>query len=203
MKIFKGLIITILINISIIGISQAQTEEAQVADTTEVSDAEDISRIRQLWNTIKSDAAETWNNPTHYSLFVPVNTWHNRWTYDDEKIDEYNEMPWGLGLGMTRHEDKWNLHTLYFMAFKDSNYHVQTIFGYAYQRNWYIGDSDWHYGAGYTLSLTQREEYEYIPLPLPVPLVGFGYKNLSAQMAYVPGTKNMGNVAFTWIRADF
>ena len=90
------------------------------------------------------------------------------------------------------------------MGFKDSNKHLQTIFGYAYQHNWHLDNKNqWRLGVGYTLSLTQRSEYAYIPVPLPLPLAGIGYKNFNIQAAYVPGVKNDGNVLFTWLRWEF
>ena len=160
--------------------------------------------MNSLWEKFKNNTSETWNEPTNYSLFVPVNTWHNRLAYDKEKVKEYNEEPWGLGFGVSRYDEQWDWHSLYFMAFKDSNDHLQTIFGYAYQKNWYFNcNRDWYVGAGFTLSLTQRVDYSMIPVPLPLPLVGAGYKNIAVQAAYVPGVKNNGNVLFTWVRADF
>ena len=147
---------------------------------------------------------KTWRCKSHLDVYVPLNIWHNRLFYDQEKIDGYNEQPWGGGLGVSRLDDDGDLHALYFMAFKDSNYKLQTIMGYAYQKNWYFGENDdWHYGVGFTTALTQREEYSYIPLPLPLPLAGFGYKNFSLQAAYVPGIQNNGNVLFTWARMSF
>lgn len=153
------------------------------------------------WGTwVQQNIKKTWESE-NYDIYIPVNTWHNRLFYDRDKIDEYNEMPWGLGFGKSFYDDRGDWHSLYAMAFDDSNYHLQTIFGYAYQRNWYLDcDRDWRIGAGYTLSVTQRHEYKYVPLPLPLPLVGLGYKKFNLQAAYVPGVKNNGNVLFTWVR---
>ena len=144
--------------------------------------------------------SQTWKS-RDYNVFVPVWTWHNRLTYDKDKIEEYNEEPWGIGVGKSRYDQNGNWHSLYAMGFKDSNKHLQTIFGYAFQKNWFLDDKgDFAVGAGYTLSLTQRSEYLYIPLPLPLPLVGMSYKDFAVQAAYVPGFKNTGNVLFTWLR---
>ena len=99
------------------------------------------------------------------------------------------------------YDEKGNWHGLYAMAFKDSNYHMETMIGYAYQKNWNLCCSDdWKVGLGYTLGFTQRHEYAYIPVPLPLPIVGIEYTRLALQMAYVPGWTNMGNVAFFWLR---
>ncbi len=38
-----------------------------------------------LWQRLIRNVSLAWNSP-HQELYIPVNTWHNRWTYDDEKI---------------------------------------------------------------------------------------------------------------------
>ena len=87
------------------------------------------------------------------------------------------------------------------MAFIDSNDYVETMFGYAFLKNWHSQTIDGlHAGAGFTVGLTQRHEYAYIPVPLPLPMAGFGYKRLDFQAAYVPGIKNDGNVLFMWAK---
>ena len=106
-----------------------------------------------------------------------------------------------MGLGKTRYDENGNWHSLYAMAFKDSNKYLETIFGYAWMKNWFVNcNRDIRVGLGYTLSLTQRHEYKYIPVPLPLPLAGIEYKKVALQAAYVPGVKNDGNVLFIWTR---
>ena len=135
--------------------------------------------------------------------YIPLRAWHNRLTYDKKKIKEYNEEPWGFGLGKSFWDgNEW--HGIYAMAFKDSNFYAQTFIGYGYQYNWSLFNSDnWKIGAGYTLGITQRHEYSYVPVPLPLPIGSISYKNLSLQAAYVPGVKNDGNVLFAWLRISF
>ncbi len=149
---------------------------------------------------IKNTLSETWNGG-QYDLYVPLYAWHNRLTYDDEHIDKYNENPWGAGLGVSRYDADGDWHALYAMAFIDSNDYVETMFGYAFMKNWYFGQKkDFRAGVGFTVGLTQRHEYAYIPVPLPLPMFGFGYKNLDVQAAYVPGVENDGNVLFIWTK---
>ncbi len=149
---------------------------------------------------LKQDVKDTWESDK-YDAYIPVYTWHNRLFYDKEKIEDYNEEPWGFGIGKSHYDAAGNWHGLYAMGFKDSNFYLETIFGYAYQKNWYVNcNRDFSVGVGYTLSLTQRHEYKYIPVPLPLPLAGITYKRFSVQAAYVPGIKNNGNVLFTWLR---
>lgn len=154
-------------------------------------------------NNLKSDITTVYNDG-RYELFVPVRVWHNRLAYDKKKVKKYNEEPWGAGFGKYYYDEDGNWHALYAMAFKDSNFHLETMFGYGYLHNWRYGESkDWRLGLGYTLGFTQRSEYKYIPIPLPLPIAGFGYKNFNVQAAYVPGIKNDGNVLFTWLTIEF
>jgi len=163
---------------------------------------ESSSTFNDLFTTWTGNIKKTWNCPDNFDIHVPVNIWHNRFFYDD--ASKYNEEPWGLGAGVSRFDEDGDWHGLYFMGFKDSNSYLQTIFGYAYQKNWYFGEGkDWFAGVGFTTALTQREEYAYIPVPLPLPIAGFGYKNFSVQSAYVPGVSDYGNVLFTWLKASF
>ena len=154
----------------------------------------------EYWEQLKSDVSKTWASED-YDLYVPLYAWHNRLAYDQEHIDKYNENPWGVGLGKSYYDENGNWHSLYAMAFKDSNKYLETIFGYAWMKNWFVNcNRDFRVGLGYTLSLTQRHEYKYIPVPLPLPLAGIEYKKVALQAAYVPGVKNDGNVLFIWTR---
>lgn len=114
--------------------------------------------MREYFQQVQRDVKETWKSD-EYDLFVPVYAWHNRLTYDQKHIDKYNENPWGLGFGKTRYDENGNWHSLYAMAFKDSNKYLETIFGYAWMKNWFVNcNRDFRVGLGYTLSLTQRHE---------------------------------------------
>lgn len=147
---------------------------------------------------IKYNLRETWNSKT-YDLYIPLYAWHNRLAYDDEHLDKYNENSWGGGLGFSRYDSDGDWHGLYAMAFIDSNDYIETMFGYAFMKNWYSETiKDLRYSLGFTVGATQRHEYSYIPVPLPLPLAGIGYKRFDLQAAYVPGIKNDGNVLFIW-----
>ena len=149
---------------------------------------------------LKHDISATWDS-SKYDAYIPIYAWHNRLTYDQEHIEKYNENPWGFGLGKSRYDEKGNWHSLYAMGFKDSNKHLETFFGYAYMKNWQIGDNpDFRAGVGYTLGFTQRTDWYYLPMPAPLPIAGLEYKRLAIQGAYVPGVKNDGNVLFLWTK---
>lgn len=140
------------------------------------------------------------------NLIVPLHTWHNHWTYDQDHIDKYNENPWGWGAGaaLSMFDEDGDSHILFAMAFKDSWNKWEPFAGYGFLKNWYLDDNrDLRVGLGIELGITAREQYDYIPLPLPLPIFGIGYKQLSVEAAYIPGTWNNGNVLFTWARLAF
>lgn len=130
------------------------------------------------------------------AIILPINTWHNRFTYDDEHIQRYNEKPYGAGIAKWISEEN-ELYGIYGIVFSDSNWHTQTMLGYIHL--YHLNNNAVKFGLGYTVGLTQRHEYYYIPLPLPLPAMGINFKNFSLQAAYVPGGKNDGNVLFSWI----
>jgi len=145
--------------------------------------------INKIWNSY------------HYEIYLPFLIWHNRLTYDNKKISGYNETPWGLGIGKCHFDQNSNWHSIYAMAFADSHNKVQPIVGYGFQKIWRPSNFDeFRLGAGFTLSITARNEYWYLAIPLPLPIASIEYKQLSIQATYVPGTYNNGNVLFAWLR---
>ena len=113
---------------------------------------------KSYFNELETNIINAWNS-YQYDFYVPLYTWHNRLTYDNEHIDKYNENPWGAGLGKTYYDKEGNWHGLYAMAFKDSNDYVETFFGYAFQKNWEIGDNpDLRAGIGYIF----QSPYHYL-----------------------------------------
>lgn len=170
------------------------------SDTTQP----DKDNSPSLWQRYKNNVVETWKNPNDKELYIPAITWHNRWTYDDDHINRYNERPWGAGFGVSRFDKDGDWHTIYIMAFKDSNNKWEPIGGYAYEKIWRpIEGQDFRLGLGFTTSITARDDWYYIPVPAPLPLASVGYKNFSFQATYIPGTYNNGNVFFAWARWRF
>lgn len=178
------------------------TPKAQAEEVTEEDTLNPFTEQgrENLWNKAKYNVSETWQSDT-YDLYVPFYAWHNRLAYDDEHIEKYNEEAWGLGIGKYRYDKDGDWHGLYAIAFKDSNSYLETMFGYAYQKNWFVNcNRDFRVGLGFTVGVTQRHEYSYIPVPLPLPIAGIEYGRFALQAAYVPGIKNDGNVLFSWFR---
>ncbi len=157
-----------------------------------------------FWQRAKTNLSATWNAPQSYDLYVPTITWHNRWTYDKEKTDRYNERPWGAGFGVTRFDQDGDWHGLYLMAFKDSFNKWEPIGGYGYEKRWQpTTNGDFHLGLGFTAGVTMRDNWNYIPIPVLLPLASINYQRLSFQATYIPGTYNNGNVFFAWLRWQF
>jgi len=152
---------------------------------------------------VNYNIGETWRRPHIYDLYTPVYAWHNRMTYDREHIGRYNEATLGLGIGATRYDKDRDMHSLYFMAFRDSNYYFQTVFGYLFVKNWHFNSGRANAGVGWTCLFTQRHEYNYVPLPLILPVGSLGYGRVNFQLTYVPGGKNDGNVLFCWFKCAF
>jgi len=147
---------------------------------------------------IQDALSQTWQSP-NYELYIPVNTWHNRHFYSDEKIDSFNEHPWGLGIGKYRFDEDGDWHALYAMAFMDSHNYLQPVAGYGFEKIWRPAD-DVRLGVGYTVGLTARQDMYYLPIPGILPLVSAEYKSIAVQSTYVPGGNGYGNILFTWLR---
>lgn len=150
------------------------------------------------WQRTENSLSKTWNSGT-YDLLIPANTWHNRKSYSREKIDSYNERPWGIGVGVSRFDDGGDFHSIFIMEFQDSHNVIEPIGGYLYQTYWRPTEN-LRLGIGYTLSITARKDYDWIPFPAPLPVFSIEYDRLAIQSTYVPGFQSdTGNVLFTWI----
>lgn len=168
------------------------------------SEKETTSSETGFWQRAKTNLSTTWNSPQSYDLYVPAITWHNRWAYDKEKAESYNERPWGAGFGVTRLDEDGDWHGLYLMAFKDSFNKWEPIGGYGYEKRWQpMTDPDFHLGLGFTAGVTFRDNWNYLPIPVLLPLASVSYQRLSFQATYIPGTYNNGNVFFAWLRWQF
>lgn len=151
-----------------------------------------------IWGGIKSSLSATWVS-NDYELYIPIHIWHNRSYYSTDKIDKYNEQPWGLGVGKYRLDKDGDWHSLYAMAFSDSHNDIEPVAGYGFQKMW-RPDDNFRLGAGYTLGLTLREDFNYRPIPIIAPLASIEYKQLALQSAYIFGGNGNGNILFTWLR---
>ncbi|MBA0205979.1 lipid IV(A) palmitoyltransferase PagP [Pectobacterium aroidearum] len=169
--------------------------------TVDSSDPVSDKQGESWWQRSKNNLSTTWNAPQSHDIYIPAITWHNRWTYDKEKTDRYNERPWGAGYGVSRLDKDGDWHGLYIMAFKDSFNKWEPIGGYGYEKRWRpTSDQDFQLGLGFTAGVTMRDNWNYIPIPVLLPLASISYSKLSFQATYIPGTYNNGNVFFAWLR---
>ncbi|MCL2063299.1 MAG: lipid IV(A) palmitoyltransferase PagP [Candidatus Cloacimonetes bacterium] len=156
----------------------------------------DKSILEKFTNNI----SETFKHSSYNNFLFPLYMWHNRLLYDQHKTDRYNEIPLGAGFSISRETDKNVEHSLFTIAFTDSNHKIQLNTGYIWQKIWYNETLNWHISLGYTAHIIQRYEYLYIPIPIALPLGGLGYKNIILESVYFPGPYNDGNVLFVWFR---
>jgi len=139
-------------------------------------------RVQQIWNTGK------------YELNIPAYDWHNRYFYSNHK--NYNENPWGGGLGKSFYDEDGDWHGLYAFAFLDSHKNVEPIAGYGFEKMLHFDDKT-AIGIGYTLFLTSRRDIGHsIPFPAALPLVAITHRRATLMFIYVPGGRNVGNVLF-------
>ncbi|EPY5353665.1 TPA: phospholipid:lipid A palmitoyltransferase [Klebsiella quasipneumoniae subsp. similipneumoniae] len=161
--------------------------------------------ISRWLTSLTEDITQTWQEPERYDLYLPFLSWHARFMYDKEKTDKYNEMPWGGGLGVSRFNEGGNWSALFAMVFKDSHNEWQPAVGYGWEKGWYLDTAkDFRFGLGAAAGITAREDFaNYVPLPFIFPLFSAGYKRVTIQFTYIPGTYNNGNVLFAWLRFGF
>ena len=135
-------------------------------------------------------------------LYVPVNTWHNRLTYDHDKIRDFNERPWGIGYGKVLIEDS-HKYSLAFMEFQDSHNDIEPVFAYKWQKVWRT-DKTVRPTLGLMAGFTMRSDYSYVPIPAALPVFGIDIGPFSIENTYIPSLgRNNGNVLFTWVQWRF
>lgn len=129
-------------------------------------------------------------------LYMSGYAWHNRFTYSQEKIDKYNELAWGGGMGKGFYDENGDWHGLYAFAFLDSHKNVEPIAGYAFLKIANINEN-MNVGAGLSVFITARSDiFHNIPFPGLLPCLSLTYRRLSFSASYIPGTQGAGNVLF-------
>ena len=141
-----------------------------------------------------------WNEGTN-DFYLPLRTHHLRFAYDRNKIDGYQEQPLGIGFGRSLYEEGlWR--GLYVLAFQDSHFKPSYMAGYAHQWLWKPAQ-DFRVGGGLTAFVMARSDIgHYTPFPGLLPTASIGYKNVSIETTYVPGTRGAGNILFFWGRIE-
>lgn len=151
------------------------------------------SWFARIWQPVET--AYTQGTP---ELFLPLYTYHLRFAYSREKIDTYQEHPYGIGFGRGRYDEKGNLNEVYVMGFQDSHFKPQWMVGYAWRTFWSLTDTA-KLGLGYTAFVTTRSDINhYVPFPGVLPVASLHYRKASLETAYVPGGNGDGNIFFVW-----
>ena len=138
-------------------------------------------------------------------LYLPLHTYHLRFAYTSEKINNFEENPGGVGIGRGLYDSDGDWHGLYAMGFQDSHHKPAWMGGYGYKTFWRPGESgDWKVGVGYTVFLMTRTDIaHYTPFPGILPVASVSYRNFNVETAYLPGGKGFGNILFFWGKYEF
>jgi palmitoyl transferase len=153
------------------------------------------SSPKDFWESTKQRLYQIWYHGNG-DLYIPVYAWHNRFFYDADRVQYYNEFPWGAGFGKGIWDEHGNWQGLYLLVFLDSHKQVQPMGGYSYLFTHHPSENI-GIGLGLTLMMTARQDIQnYAPFPGILPLASINYKNIMLMGAYVPGQHNIGNIAF-------
>ena len=146
---------------------------------------------------------DTWREGD-IEAYVPFWSYHLPFAYTPEQRTQYVEYPAGFGLGKGRYNNSGNWEGIYAMGFRDSHGDPSYMVGYGWIPTWNIGRSEVKAGIGLTgFFMSRRDYFGGIPFPGVLPIASIGYKNLSAQAAYIPGGQGYGNVLFMWGKWTF
>ena len=169
------------------------------ASSPALANTEQAGWLDTAWDHV----TETWETGDT-ELYLPFLSYHMRFGYDADKIDDFNEFPAGLGLGKGRYNNSGNWESLYAMSFLDSHSKPSFMAGYAWVPSWDLGN-DFKAGVGVTGFLMSRSNYyNYVPFPGILPMASLTYKQVALQAAYIPGfSRNDGNVLFVWGKWTF
>jgi len=141
-------------------------------------------RLHQIW-------AEGDNE-----LYLTGYAWHNRYTYNKDRVKKYNEQAWGSGLGKSYYDKDGDWHGLYAFAFLDSHKNLEPIAGYAFLKVAALNEYA-RFGLGLSVFITARPDlYNNIPFPGALPWASFSYRRASLSATYIPGSRGAGNVLF-------
>ena len=156
------------------------------------------------------NALKSWANHLHQlwtegdtELYMTGYAWHNRYTYDANKIEQFNELALGGGFGKGMYDENGNWHGLAAFAFLDSHKYLEPVTGYAFLKIVRLTERA-RMGGGYSLLLTQRPDiFRGIPFPGLLPWLSFSYQRAALFATYIPGSRGAGNVLFLFAKWTF
>ena len=171
----------------LLGALPLYAEEATEAAETETS----------LFQFLKDHFSNIWNDGK-YLVQVPIHTYHSPLTYDADKRKDYNENPWGFGIGKYIEPTPNRRYGFSAITFQDSFNKPEPTLFYSWQHLWRAG-KDFRPTVGFVAGITFRDNYHWIPVPGAAPTIGLEYKSFSVDTLYVPGF----DVFLTWLTWRF
>ena len=150
-----------------------------------------------MFQFVKEHFCNIWNDGK-YLVQLPVHTFHSPLTYDADKRKDYNENPWGIGVGKYIEPTPNRRYGLAAITFQDSFNKPEPTLFYSWQHLWRPG-KDFRPSLGFVAGITFRDNYHWIPVPGAAPTIGFDYKSFSVDTLYVPGF----DVFLTWLTWRF
>jgi|GEM_PF-936040 len=137
------------------------------------------------------------------SIILSGYAYHGRSTYTPEKLTEFNEKAWGLGISKVVRDEKDNEEALQLLVLSDSHAKPQINAVYSYQWMMPLG-SKLEAGAGYMAGLFSRTDIlGGFPFPAALPLFTFGTRDTKVIMTYIPrlsANKGNGDVLYVALR---
>jgi lipid IVA palmitoyltransferase len=137
------------------------------------------------------------------SLLLSGYAYHGRSTYTSERISEFNEKAWGLGVSKELRDEKDNEEGLQFLVLSDSHKQPQINAVYSYQWMLPLGKK-WEAGLGYTAGLFMRRDmFGGLPFPAALPLFSIGTRDTKIIGTYIPrlsANKGNGDVLYVVLR---
>jgi lipid IVA palmitoyltransferase len=137
-------------------------------------------------------------------IYLPLYTYHSRSGYTREKLDELNELTWGLGYHRTLRDASGNYRSLFAMGLSDSHRDLQLQVGYSYEWVWQrAGPLELRLG-GSALIFRRTDIYGGVPFPGLLPLLSAGTRNFDMKLTHIPRiSKNLNNGDVTFFMATY
>lgn len=153
----------------------------------------------QAWNKWTKPACkrlhQLWTEGSNEIYFTGY-AWHNREKYSRERVNTYNELAWGGGLGKGLYDEDGDWHGLFAFAFLDSHKNVEPAAGYSFLKTAHLSQK-FNLGVGLALFITSRPDiFNSIPFPGLLPWASITYDRATLSATYIPGAKDAGNVLF-------
>lgn len=147
------------------------------------------------WGSAAADQFRLIRDQGSTDLYLSGYARHGRNTYTKERLKEFNENAWGVGIGRRLRDARGNDDIIYALGISDSHYKPQLMAGYAHEWIYPMGASGLELGVGYTAMLMSRQDYfGGFPFPIALPVGSIGTRDIKLRASYVPRlSQNKGN----------